>query len=210
MNDCLSATANERCSVVIPTKNGGGLFERVLENLQRQNIWGSVELLVVDSGSTDGTVEAARRAGAKVIQIPPGEFNHGATRDYGISQARSEIVVLMVQDAVPNDSNLLETILRRFSDPGDSWRSSMPVGWPKPNFSHQARKRVSFKRNASVAAPTHLQLTRQELAAFVLGTRAPSETDPLSQLDRVLDRSHLMPPGAVESVIQGMKAGNDP
>lgn len=117
VNDCLSATANERCSVVIPTKNGGALFERVLENLQRQNIWDSVELLVVDSGSTDGTVEAARRAGAKVIQIPPEAFNHGATRDYGISQARGEIVVLMVQDAVPNDPNLLETILQRFSDP---------------------------------------------------------------------------------------------
>jgi hypothetical protein len=44
----------------------------------------------------------------------------------------------------------------------------------------------------------------------VLGTRAPSTADVLSQLDRVLDRSHLMPPGAVESVLQGMKAGNDP
>ena len=44
----------------------------------------------------------------------------------------------------------------------------------------------------------------------MLGTRAPSETDPLSQLDRVLDRSHLMPPGAVESVLQGMKDGNGP
>ena len=101
----------------MPTKNGGALFERVLENLQRQSIWDSVELLVVDSGSTDGTVEAARRAGARVVEIPPEEFNHGATRDYGISKARGEIVVLMVQDAVPNDSNLLETILQRFSDP---------------------------------------------------------------------------------------------
>lgn len=86
MNDCLSATANERCSVAIPTKNGGALFERVLENLRQQNIWDSVELLVVDSGSTDGTVEAARRAGAKVMQIPPEVFSHGATRDYGISK----------------------------------------------------------------------------------------------------------------------------
>jgi hypothetical protein len=33
--------------------------------------------------------------------------------------------------------------------------------------------------------------------------------DALTQLDRVLDRSHLMPPGAVESVLQGMKAGDD-
>jgi alkyl sulfatase BDS1-like metallo-beta-lactamase superfamily hydrolase len=63
--------------------------------------------------------------------------------------------------------------------------------------------------DADAASPTHVKLTRQELAAFVLGTRAPSETDPLSQLDRVLDRSHQMPPGVVESLLEGMKAGDD-
>jgi rhamnosyltransferase len=112
-----NTNAIKPCSVVIPTKNGGVLFERVLEKLQQQNIWDSVELLIVDSGSIDSTVEVALRAGAKVIQIPPEEFNHGATRDYGISQAQGEIVVLMVQDAVPNTPYLLETILRRFVDP---------------------------------------------------------------------------------------------
>jgi len=71
------------------------------------------------------------------------------------------------------------------------------------------RNGVLVISDADAASPTHVKLTRQELAAFVLGTRAPSETDPLSQLDRVLDRSHQMPPGAVESLLEGMKAGND-
>ena len=73
----------------------------------------------------------------------------------------------------------------------------------------ELRNGVLVITDADTAAPTHLKLTRQELAAFVLGTRPTSTTDPLSQLDRVLDRSHLLPPGAVESVLQGMKAGND-
>jgi alkyl sulfatase BDS1-like metallo-beta-lactamase superfamily hydrolase len=73
----------------------------------------------------------------------------------------------------------------------------------------ELRNGVLVITNADAAAPTHLALTRQELAAFVLGTRSPSAADALSQLDRVLDRSHLMPPGAVESVLEGMKAGND-
>jgi len=71
------------------------------------------------------------------------------------------------------------------------------------------RNGVLVITDADAAAPTHLSLTRQELAAFVLGTRSPSDADPLSQLDRVLDRSHLMPPGAVESVLKGMKAAGD-
>jgi len=73
----------------------------------------------------------------------------------------------------------------------------------------ELRNGVLVITDADAAAPTHLTLSRQELAVFVLGTRSPSTTDALSQLDRVLDRSHLLPPGAVESVLQGMKAGND-
>jgi hypothetical protein len=73
----------------------------------------------------------------------------------------------------------------------------------------ELRNGVLVITDADAAAPIHLSLTRQELAAFVLGTRPASAADPLSQLDRVLDRSHLMPPGAVESVLKGMKAAND-
>jgi alkyl sulfatase BDS1-like metallo-beta-lactamase superfamily hydrolase len=73
----------------------------------------------------------------------------------------------------------------------------------------ELRNGVLVITDAAGAEPTHVQLTRQELAAFVLGTRPALAADPLSQLDRVLDRSHLMPPGAVESVMKGMKATND-
>lgn len=73
----------------------------------------------------------------------------------------------------------------------------------------ELRNGVLVITDADAAAPAHLALTRQELAAFVLGTRSPSAADALSQLNRVLDRSHLLPAGAVESVLKGMKAGND-
>lgn len=108
---------NKKCSVVIPTKNGGEIFKRLLKSLQEQDDWAQVELIVIDSGSTDGTVDAARNAGATVVEIPPKNFNHGATRDYGISLASFDIIVLMVQDAVPNDSKLIKTIFQHFVDP---------------------------------------------------------------------------------------------
>ena len=73
----------------------------------------------------------------------------------------------------------------------------------------ELRNGVLVISDADAASPTHVKLTRQELAAFVLGTRPASAADPLSQLDRVLDRSHLMPPGVVESLLEGMKAGDD-
>lgn len=99
------------CSVVIPTKNASALFLKVLDALAQQSIWDRTELIVVDSGSQDDTIAFAKHAGARVFEIPSHEFNHGATRDYGISQASAEHVILMVQDAVPADSQMLETLL---------------------------------------------------------------------------------------------------
>lgn len=105
------------CSIVIPTKNGGKVFAHSLAKLQQQTIWPSVELIVIDSGSTDETIAAAKNAGAKLIEISPAEFNHGATRDAGISIASCELVVLMVQDAEPNEPTLIEAMLDQFENP---------------------------------------------------------------------------------------------
>lgn len=104
-------------SIVIPTKNGGDLFRCAIFQLQKQKLWEEAELIVIDSGSTDGTVEIARSVGARVYEIPANEFNHGATRDLGIGLAVGEFVILMVQDAMPHDLDLLTTILNPFEDP---------------------------------------------------------------------------------------------
>jgi len=99
------------CSIVIPTKNGGELFHKALAAWTEQTLWNQCELIVVDSGSQDDTVAAAKQAGANVFEIPPAEFNHGATRDYGISLANSEYIILTVQDAVPSHPQVLEHLV---------------------------------------------------------------------------------------------------
>ena len=104
------------CSLVIPTKDGGPLFKRVIAGLQAQTKWKDVEFIIVDSQSSDDTVEIARAAGAKVFEIPASQFNHGATRDYAISRASSNRVVLMVQDAVPNDAYTIEKLIEALDE----------------------------------------------------------------------------------------------
>ena len=75
----------------------------------------------------------------------------------------------------------------------------------------ELRNGVIVISDADAAGPAHLKLTRQELAAFVLGTRPASTADPLTDLNRVLDRSHLMPaaPGSVLEHKPGVKASDD-
>ena len=59
-------------SVVIPVKDGGSDLDRCLAGIAAQQVDEEVEIVVVDSGSTDGSAERARAAGALVHEIPPG------------------------------------------------------------------------------------------------------------------------------------------
>jgi glycosyltransferase involved in cell wall biosynthesis/GT2 family glycosyltransferase len=98
-------------SIVIPTRNAGPLFVRVLESLADQELDGEWELIVVDSGSTDATRDRARGAGARVHAILPGEFDHGATRNLGALLSRGEYVLFLSQDAVPARRDWLRMLL---------------------------------------------------------------------------------------------------
>lgn len=75
----------------------------------------------------------------------------------------------------------------------------------------ELRNGVIVISDVQATAPTHLKLTRQELAAFVLGTRPATAGDPLTELNRVLDRSHLMPaaPGSALEHKLGTKPSDD-
>jgi O-antigen biosynthesis protein len=85
-------------SVVIPVLDAGPLLDEVLAGVRAQ---GELELLVIDSGSSDGSVERARAAGARVLEIPQAEFGHGRTRNLGAEQTSGELICFITQDAVP-------------------------------------------------------------------------------------------------------------
>ena len=86
-------------SVIIPVRNGGEDLRRCLDAIRSQRVDDEVEIVVVDSSSTDGSAELARHYGARVEVIPVEEFNHGATRNLGAELASGETLVFTSQDA---------------------------------------------------------------------------------------------------------------
>jgi rhamnosyltransferase len=104
-------------SVVIPTLNGGTGFVPLCRHLALLRDRFSLDVLVIDSGSTDGTPEQAERAGLRVHRIPPEEFGHGRTRNLGIRMAEGEIVCLLTQDVLPCTPDWPLRFLRAFDDP---------------------------------------------------------------------------------------------
>jgi O-antigen biosynthesis protein len=100
-------------AVVIPVKDGARWLGDVLDALLAQ---GPDEVLVIDSGSSDPSVELARARGVDVLEIRPAEFGHGRTRNLGASRTRSELIAFLTQDATPLPG-WLDAYRRGFADP---------------------------------------------------------------------------------------------
>jgi rhamnosyltransferase len=106
-----------RISLVMPTWNAGPLLDEVLASIAAQRNVAFDELVAVDSGSRDGTVERLQRAGFRVESIPQREFDHGSTRDRGIAMTTGDVVVLLVQDATLQGTDWLAKMVQPFDDP---------------------------------------------------------------------------------------------
>jgi rhamnosyltransferase len=103
-------------SILIPTYNGMETLPALLDALQAWRKEG-VEIVIAESGSTDGTAEYISTRVDKVVPVQPGTFNHGETRNAGIDACSGDLVVLTVQDALPMDRFWLSALTGPFSNP---------------------------------------------------------------------------------------------
>jgi rhamnosyltransferase len=103
-------------SVIIPVKNGSLTLARCLEGIKNQQCTLPIEVLVIDSDSTDSSVEIARKFGAKLISINSSDFNHGMTRNFGAQQSNGDFLFFTVQDAFFTDNKLFQTMANWFID----------------------------------------------------------------------------------------------
>ena len=103
-------------SVIIPVKNGKDSLERCLRAIKNQSIGDDIEIIILDSGSTDGSILIANSFGAKVISIEPWTFNHGLTRNIGVEIAQGDLLYFTVQDAELSSETTLERMLYHFDN----------------------------------------------------------------------------------------------
>jgi rhamnosyltransferase len=103
-------------SVVIPVKNGFPEIRDCIEGILRQTV-PVKEILVIDSGSTDGTIQYLESISeVRLIKIDPSEFNHGSTRNIGWQQCEADLLLYTVQDAKAVDNHWIEELLKGFVD----------------------------------------------------------------------------------------------
>lgn len=103
---------DKKISIVIPTKNAGSDFPFLMKVLRLQEGFREIEIVVVDSGSTDDTVQIAESYGAIVVKIDPSEFSHSFARNLGAEHATGDYLLFTVQDALPPNSTWLYELFR--------------------------------------------------------------------------------------------------
>jgi rhamnosyltransferase len=102
-------------TVVVLTYNGERYLRELLAAVAGQRIDGAFETLVIDSGSTDSTLEiVADFPQVRLVQIPNSEFGHGRTRNFAAHQARGRYVAYLTHDAVPATDRWLYELLKPF------------------------------------------------------------------------------------------------
>lgn len=179
-------------TVAIPVLNGGELLDEVLAAVRSQRVDPDVEveILVVDSGSTDGSVERARAHGAVVHEIPKEEFSHGGTRNLMIELARGDRIAFLTQDATPAHDGWLAALLEGFEAAPDVAAVFGPH-LPRPGASHMIARELeqhfaTWGNGGTTIDVQRLERTPAGLAAY----RAdPGRLTFLSDVNCCLDRA---------------------
>ena len=104
-------------SVIIPTKNGATYLAKTLEMIFCQHYSRPFEVIVIDSGSVDRTLEIVKRYPVRLVEIKPKDFGHGKTRNLGSELAAGEYIVFISQDAVPATERWLLNLVRNLERP---------------------------------------------------------------------------------------------
>ena len=103
--------AEKKLGLVIPTLNAAEQIEKCLRPIIASPYFESYKVLVVDSSSTDSTVERVRGMGIECDVIERAQFDHGFTRNAAREKLGTPIVVCMTQDAYPTSPDTLERLV---------------------------------------------------------------------------------------------------
>lgn len=102
-------------TVAVLTYNGERYLRDLLAAVHAQRVDGHVEVLVIDSGSTDATLDiVAEFPSVELVQIPNSEFGHGRTRNLAAHLAKGTYVAYLTHDAVPAHDRWLYELLKPF------------------------------------------------------------------------------------------------
>jgi rhamnosyltransferase len=149
--------ATRTVGIVIRTFDEGAWIGRCLDTLQAQQGGFELDLLVVDSGSSDSTVELARAHGAKVFELPPSDFDYSRSLNAGIERVRGDLVVSLSAHAIPVGNEWLARLLAPFADRRVAGVWGRQIPWETAPWKEVERLQVRFGTESRVHPPAPVE-----------------------------------------------------
>lgn len=138
-----------KISIIIPTYNAQNYISRLLDCLTNQSIQ-DYELLILDSSSSDTTIQSAKQFTENIILIPQHQFDHGGTRAKAAQMAKGDILVYLTQDALPFDQLAIENILKVFDDQNVGAAYGKQLSYPETNLFGKHLREFNYGENTYI------------------------------------------------------------
>ncbi len=103
-------------SIIIRTKNEAAAIGQTLDRVFAQTT-AALEVIVVDSGSTDDTLAIAQSYPVSVLHLDPQEWNYSRALNIGAAAAKGDILVCLSAHCLPINNDWLGNLLAPFADP---------------------------------------------------------------------------------------------
>lgn len=153
--------------MVVRARNEAPHLPRLIEGLSKQNLRPD-EVVLVDSGSRDSTVEIAVAAGWKVVHLDAEDFSFGRSLNKGFEACSAEIVVIISAHVYPTRSDFLTVLTRRVAPGSKVIAYGKQIGDHRTKFSEKVlmstwfpSERIpdqghAFTNNANACVPLSL------------------------------------------------------
>lgn len=140
------------CSIIIRAYNEEKYIRRLLTGIGEQTIK-NVQIILVDSGSTDRTIEETNDFNVEVVNIPPHEFTFGHSLNAGIELAKADLIVMASAHVYPVYPDWLETLLAPFNEKNVALTYGKQRGAETSHFSEQQIFKTWYSEHSVLQQP---------------------------------------------------------
>jgi glycosyltransferase involved in cell wall biosynthesis len=139
-----------KCSIIIRTYNEEKHLGKVLDAIQSQSFKGEVEIIIVDSGSTDHTLRIANNYNCEVIRIKKENFSFGRSLNYGCNAATGDLLTFISAHCIPTNIFWLSELVKPFSNENIVLSYGCQVGIETSKFSEKQLLKKYFPTTDSI------------------------------------------------------------
>ena len=132
-------------TIVIRTFNEARYLEELLAAVARQQCsYSDIETVIVDSGSTDSTLEIAKRYGCRITHIPKAEFSFGRSLNLGCEFADGDYLVFVSGHCIPTDEHWVSRLVEPLHQGKASYVYGRQIGRDSTKFSEHQHFEKTF------------------------------------------------------------------